>query len=287
MPGSGGAATILAQRERDDAAQAAAGLASDACEAGHGSIELTKLKRADVVRYVDHRLAEGAARTTVKKELNTLSVALKHAGNRGWVPHSVAIECVPPFAAQSEPRTRWLTLDEFPKLLAARDTTAWMAKRVSDLEPDEAERKLREHGEHVADRQLFVMVACLTGAELSALMRLNWTDVEFNAGRIRIPGTKNATRDRTIDLAPQLAAALRRVSPGRRIGPVLRPVGERLHRPPRRLQARRHRAGDAAHLSPHVRLVARSGRGRYLRGRQADGPQGQQDGRAVLRPPRA
>jgi Phage integrase family len=39
----------------------------------------------------------------------------------------------------------------------------------------------------------------------------------------RIPGTKNATRDRTIDLAPQLAAALRRVPPGRRIGPVLRP----------------------------------------------------------------
>jgi hypothetical protein len=47
--------------------------------------------------------------------------------------HSAAIECVPSFAAQSAPRTRWLTLDEFPKLLAALDTTAWMAKRVSDL----------------------------------------------------------------------------------------------------------------------------------------------------------
>lgn len=40
---------------------------------------------------------------------------------------------------------------------------------------------------------------------------------------IRIPGTKNATRDRTIDLDPQLAAALRRVPPSRRIGRVLRP----------------------------------------------------------------
>ena len=28
------------------------------------------------------------------------AVALKHAGNRGWVPHSAAIECVPPFAAE-------------------------------------------------------------------------------------------------------------------------------------------------------------------------------------------
>ncbi len=54
--------------------------------------------------------------------------------------------------------------------------------------------------EHVADRQLFVTVACLTGAELSGLSRLDWADVDFTAGRIRIPGTKNATRDRTIDL---------------------------------------------------------------------------------------
>ncbi|CAN5917600.1 hypothetical protein BH11MYX2_BH11MYX2_04470 [soil metagenome] len=46
--------------------------------------------------------------TTIKKELNTLSVGLKHSGNRGWVKHSAAIDCIPPFAAQSEPRTRWL-----------------------------------------------------------------------------------------------------------------------------------------------------------------------------------
>jgi integrase len=278
------AATILAQRERDDAAQAAAGLASDAtgrtiedltwhlaveahtntsgkpisagtrkmyrekgghlnrllrvcggcavngdlaaveaCEAKHGSIELTKLKRADVVRYIDHRIAEGAARTTIKKELNTLSVAFKHAGNRGWVPHSAAIECVPRFAAQSEPRTRWLTLEEFPKLLAALDTTAWMAKRVSRIKTDEAERRLREHREHVADRQLFVTVACFTGAELAALSRFDWADVYFAIDQVRVPGTKNATRDRTIDLDPQLKLALLRVPPERRHGPVLRP----------------------------------------------------------------
>jgi len=121
---------VLAQRERDDAAQAAAGLAADAtgrtiedltwylaveahtntsgkpisdgtrkmyrekgghlnrllracggcavngdlatvekCETQHASIKLTKLKRANVVTYIDNRIAEGAARTTIKKEL--------------------------------------------------------------------------------------------------------------------------------------------------------------------------------------------------------------------------
>jgi integrase len=54
-------------------------------------------------------------------------------------------------------------------------------------------------------------------------VRLDWTDVDFMTGRIRIPGTKNATRDRTIDLDPQLVAALQRVPPARRSGPVLRP----------------------------------------------------------------
>jgi integrase len=75
---------------------------------------------------------------------------------------------------------------------------------------DEAERKLCEHREHVADRQLFVTVACFTGVELAALFRLDWSDVDFIAGRIRVPGTKNATRDRTIDLDPQLKLALLR-----------------------------------------------------------------------------
>ena len=196
---------------------------AESCEARHASIEVTKLKRADVVRYIDNRIAEGAARTTIKKDLNTLSAALKQAANRGWCPHSTALESIPMFAAESKAKPRWLTEDEFPKLLAALDTTEWMVKRVSSLAPDKAARMIRAHRDHVADRQLFVTVACLTGAELSALTRLDWADVDFGAMTIRIPGTKNVTRDRTIDLDPQLADALRRTPAARRIGPVLRP----------------------------------------------------------------
>jgi hypothetical protein len=149
--------------------------------------------------------------------LNTLSVALKHAGNRGWVPHSAAIECVPPFAAQSEPRTRWVTLDEFPKLLATLDTTEWIAKRVSDLEPDEAERKLREHGEHIADRQVFVTVACFTGAELSALSRLDWTPgangAHGAAGRASLRTKKTAASEEMRPLSASLGSEGRRTRP--------------------------------------------------------------------------
>jgi len=95
--------------------------------------------------------------------------------------------------------------------------------RLSKTDPEKSARKAAEHAEHVRDRQLFVTIACFTGAEMAALDRLNWADVDFAAGRIRIPGTKNAARDRTIDLDPQLAAVLLQVPPSRRVGPVLRP----------------------------------------------------------------
>jgi integrase len=199
------------------------GSLSEACEAKHASIALTKLKRHNVVRYIDQRISEGAARTTIKKDLNTLSVALRLAADRGWCSHALAVECIPPFSAESTPRMRWLTHEEFPLLLGALDTSAQLAKPRAN--PDKDAKRLvaleaRRAG--VADRKLFVIVGCLTGAELSALTRLDWTDINFVAMTIRIPGTKNATRDRTIGLDPQLADALRRIPESLRTGRVLR-----------------------------------------------------------------
>ncbi len=200
------------------------GTLSTACESKHASIELMRLQRADVVRYIDQRISEGAARTTVRKDLNTLSVALKLAADRAWVTRATAIDCVPPFAAESTPRTRWLTIDEFPKLLAALDTTEQLAKPHADP-TKEAKRvtALEARRVTVADRQLFVTLACLTGAELSVLERVAWTDVDFGASTIRLPGTKNKERDRTVHLDPQLASALARVPSANRFGCVLRP----------------------------------------------------------------
>ena len=200
------------------------GSLSEACEAKHPSIELTKLKRHDVVRYIDQRIGEGAARTTIRKDLNTLSVGLKLAADRGWCSHALAAECIPPFAAESTPRTRWLTTEEFPKLLAALDTTAQLAKPHADPEK-ESKRLAALAGRRlvVAERQRFVTVGCLTGAELSALERIDWSGVDFAARTIRLPGTKNKDRDRTIGLDPQLALVLAKVPEAERKGRVLRP----------------------------------------------------------------
>ncbi len=249
----------------------------------HSSIELTKLKRHNVVRYIDQRISEGGARTTIRKDLNTLSVALKLAADRGWCSHALAVECIPPFAAESAPRMRWLTHEEFPRLLAALDTTAQLAKPHAN--PDkEAKRLAALDARHVAvaDRKLFVMVGCLTGAELSALERIDWSDVDFGARTIRLPGTKNKDRDRTIDLDPQLAFALAKVPRAQRTGRLLRPWVNACHD----LAVACLRAGIAK-VTPHsLRHTFASWR-RHVPGRPADGPQGLTDGRAILWPPEA
>lgn len=151
------------------------------------------------------------APTTVRKERNTLSVALQKAADIGWCSHALAREVVPPFAAESKPKLRWLTREELPQLMRALDTTPQLAKRLEasqlELRADEIAAELRERMALVANRHLFVLVACLTGAELSALERLQWTDIDFAKQTIRIPGTKTTDRDRRIPLDPQLAGS--------------------------------------------------------------------------------
>lgn len=70
-----------------------------------------------------------------------------------------------------------------------------------------------------------------------------------------------------------------------RIRPRASAVGERVHGSPSRLRASWNSAGHTAHVPPHVRELARPGRGRHVQSRPADGSPGFEDGREILRPP--
>ena len=196
-----------------------------ACDAAHGSYRLADLRRAHVKTYVDHRLGEGATRSTVAKELSTLAAALRFAADREWMSEAAASAAIPKFSAQSTPKTRWLTHDEFPRLLAALDTTAQLAADLARTKPPlsdiECAQRLAERRAEVTRRELFVWLGCLTGAELSVLEALQWADVDLEAGRIRLRGTKTAARDRTVAIDPGLATQLAAVPLEHRIGAVL------------------------------------------------------------------
>ncbi len=178
-------------------------VAVETCSAQHPSIQLTNLRRHMVTKYIGQRInVEGAARESVRKELSTLRVALTEAADQGWMQEAAAVACIPKFSASSTPRSRWLPPEEYQALLAALPTNR--------LTPDEVQRRRR-----------WVAVAVYTGAELSVMDRLAWTDVDLVKNTIRLRGTKADARDRTVPLQAGLATELGAVPEAERVGLVV------------------------------------------------------------------
>lgn len=163
--------------------------------AGHvlrilGETPLSTLHLDAVQSYIDQRLAEGAARETLRKEICVLRRALDLAHKRGILatpPGSL----LPRFRTKYVPKKVWLTPQDFERLLASLP----------------------------AARQTWLLAAVYTGARLSELVAMAWPDVDFVAGLVHLRGTKTERSDRIIPLHPRLAA---RLASERRIrGPVL------------------------------------------------------------------
>ena len=189
-----------------------------ACDAQHPSLPIAHLSKAHVLGYIDQRLDEGAQRTSIKKELVTLASALGHGIDRGWITETAAKACMPKFAATSQAKQRWLTIEEFGRLVAALDTPARVGAHLSDIAKA---RKVAHHRAEVVRRQLFVWLGCLTGAELGALERMTWDDVNVAAGMIHVPGSKTEARDRLVPIAPDLLEQLLAVPEAQRHGLII------------------------------------------------------------------
>lgn len=153
--------------------------------------DINTLTRAQVAEYCTTRLREGAARHTIHKELVVLRQALKEAKLRNEFAGNVDI--VPTWKAEYEPKTRWLTPDDFAKLLSVAPP----------------------------HRHPWLMIQAYTGAELGAMRRLAWEHVNLTRGVITIPGTKRTARYRTdMPLHPQLKAYLKTLDSAQ---PLIRP----------------------------------------------------------------
>lgn len=170
-----------------------------------------------LVRYVDRRLHEGAAPTTVQKELGVLRAAL-HLARRNGLFEADPKSILPDFDAEYVPRTRVLLPLELVGLCAS-------------LAPNKAAR---------------VAWIVATGARLGESDRARADDV-VEGGYWRIRGTKTRASERTVPIPslyrPLLAWALRRAN---RTGLLFEPwtgIGNEL----RRLCER----GRCAHVSPN------------------------------------
>ena len=94
------------------------------------------------------------AQSTIRRELIDLRSAINHAANMNRV---VPIK-FPKLPKDSEPRTRWLTESDFAKLL-------WAGGRNH-----RAKFTLR----------IFLIIAFYTGARKSAIMELEWDQIDFS-----------------------------------------------------------------------------------------------------------
>lgn len=168
-----------------------------------GSRDISELQDISIMQgYIKQRLDEGAAKSTIRKELVTMRQTLYAALESKRITFDPRM-CFPRFKAPYKPKERWLTPDEFTRLVSAFQP--WE-------EGDDPALK-RQGAPH---RQLWLILAVYTGGRDSEIDGLRWEDVDWKGRMIRIRGTKTRTRDvtagsdRTIPLQPVLAEILGR-----------------------------------------------------------------------------
>lgn len=154
---------------------------------------LANVTASEILRFVDKRLAEGAARMTVRHELAHLRQMLTLARRVGRYPHHWD-DVDPKFIAVYKPRTRTLTVDEVRAVIA-------------DLADEKPEGRLPLGPARAAHFAFFVA----TGADVSEAARARRDDVDLRAGVVRVRGTKTAFRSRLVPITPLTRGLLRYV----------------------------------------------------------------------------
>lgn len=164
-----------------------------------GQLRIAELQSAHLQEYERARAADGAAASTIRRELGVLYAVLNHLVRTRRIPSTA----VPYYAlpAHAPPRERWLTLDEIDTLLSTAE-----ARRSGDIglhEPLDAPSRV----------ELFTHIALRTGARLASIEKLAWDQVDLERGVICFnpPGkAQSAKRRPTVPIATDLRPVLER-----------------------------------------------------------------------------
>ena len=132
-------------------------------------------------------LGRPLALTTLNRYRAAISAALswgkrKRLFPKGWINPVTEVEQHP----ENNARVRYLTTDEYTRLLAAARISAWPKLRV------------------------LIMMAVTTGARRGALLGLRWADVDLDNARAYVERTKNGSSF-VLVLLPEVVAELRKV----------------------------------------------------------------------------
>jgi len=159
-----------------------------------GRVDVNDLSREAVQRYLNGRIEDGLARSTILKERITLKAALQTAAERGLLLSPVDA-IVPKFSFRYIPRRVFLRQEDLPKLLAA-------------LSPE---------------RAWWVKVALFSGLRHQELEALDWS--QDRGSYLEVRGTKTAGSARLLPVGRELRATLDEVPEERRAGRIVDPWG--------------------------------------------------------------
>lgn len=163
---------------------------------------------------------------SIRRDLSTLSAALRRAAKHSKIAHAPAALTLTP----SAPRERWLTRKEAARLL----------------------RSMR--GRRQRHVLLFTRLALYTGARTGAILDLTWDRVDFDTGLIdfHVPGRPLTKKRRTIaPMTRKIRRMLAHAKKHSRSRHVVSWAGERIDRVAKAVNANAEKAGIKG-FSPHV-----------------------------------
>jgi integrase len=162
-------------------------------------LDVGALTAADVKRFIETRRTEKGAASdhTIAKELVTFRKLLSFCQDLGHVQPGWRALFPERFRSGYDPRDRWLTEEEYPKLLAAVES----------------------------DRRLWITTGVYTGGRVSELERIQCPrDLDFKHRFVTLRSAKTRRgeprKPRHIPMAPELRKALLAAGADKRIGPL-------------------------------------------------------------------
>lgn len=181
-----------------------------------GNFRPDQINRSICRDYAAKRRMGGVRDGTVIKDLGVLKAALKWAGKTGW---QIEMPPTPP------PRDRYITREEYDQLVECAELP------------------------HI---KLFIILAWSTAGRASAILELEWPQIDFIRGRVRLqkgPGTAKGRA--TVPMTPQCREALETAHRERTSDYVIEWGGQPV-KSVKRAFAEACRKAGLADVTPHV-----------------------------------
>ncbi len=164
------------------------------------SMRLAEIGKKEIEAFISGRIRQGVGKPTINRNRAALSKFFEWAITQGCYQGANPVRLVKKFR-ESSGRTRYLTSDEYSRLLLA---AAPHLKRI-------------------------IVVAVHSGGRLNEILRLRWGDIDLERGLLYFRReTTKGRKERQIPINDELAAMLRSLRPGPPTEPVFDYAGRPL-----------------------------------------------------------